>query len=187
MKTTIRMLEEFSASLGSAADSLDLADAAARAGSAVRAAAWDLLARFKEAAGGGVDARARSLVQVAALVLAATPADRSRFRREVLFEIASSGDYAPLATVIRHLVPLDDLVRDIAGHLEGGSDRQRANALAMQYYLFGRSGDWRLGAARRRRIGAAVARLRVKPDLGPLARAELAAYVAPEDAVGSAR
>ena len=89
--------------------------------------------------------------------------------------------YDSLADVIRLLVPLDELVRGIIERLDSGTDRQQANALAMQYALFGRSGDQRLGDERRRTIATAVDRLRKTGPKGSQAAAELSGFSVPQD------
>jgi hypothetical protein len=119
---------------------------------------------------------------LAALVLEVSPDERQRFVDEVLFELAPPCTYDSLADVIRLLVPLDALVRRIVERLDFGTDRQQANALAIQYALFGRSGDQRLGDERRRTIAAAVDRLRRSGPKGPQAAAELSGFSVPEDA-----
>jgi len=119
---------------------------------------------------------------VAALILEASPDERQRFLDEVLFDVAPPSTYDFLADAIRLLVPVDELVRRIVDRLDNGTDRQQANALAMQYALFGRSSDQRLGDESRRKIAAAVNRLRQSGVVGPQARAELSGFSVPEDA-----
>lgn len=119
---------------------------------------------------------------LAALVLEVSPDERQRFLDEVLFEMVPPSTYDFLADVIRLLVPLDELVRRIVDTLDNGTDRQQANALAMQYALFGRSSDQRLGDERRRQIADAVDRLRHTRTIGPQAQAELSGFWVPEDA-----
>jgi hypothetical protein len=119
---------------------------------------------------------------LAALILEVSPDERQRFMDEVLFEVAPPSTYDFLADAIRLLVPLDELVSRIVDRLDNGTDRQQANALAMQYELFGRSSDQRLGDERRRKIADAVDRLRRTGLVGPEARTELSGFSVPEDA-----
>lgn len=126
--------------------------------------------------------RAGRLLERVALLIGTDETARREFVARVLFDVRSPVLYARLAPVVTSALSLDELTAAIVDRLDAGSDRERANALDMQYYLFGRERDRRLGRERGRRIADAVERLRGR-DLDERARRALDAYRPPLDPI----
>lgn len=113
---------------------------------------------------------------LAGYAVAYAPSAGQRLLDEVVFDVHSPPLYRFLAEYIHASIPADTLVAAIVKHLRGDDERRAINALAMQYYLFGRSDDPRLSPAALAAISAAVDALRARPGASPELAAQLAQY-----------
>ena len=120
---------------------------------------------------------------LASIVLLHAPPQRGRFLDEIALSVDDPERYRLLAQRVGVAVPAVELEAALIAALKGDDELRCANALAIQYYLYGHARGPRLSDAGRAAIAEEVAALAARPDLSQRVRSELGAFTLPDNPV----